>query len=123
MSKLNTAIGRNQGEDDIVDLADPDNDFGAVTTDSPEYRRRETSAWKAKVNSAASPEFIRDSILDEWHNGCYNALEAIFWLQTLGIIEADRWLHEYAQGLSAPIPSVSKSNPFQPQGDASCLSS
>jgi hypothetical protein len=106
----------------------------ATIVDSGEYRRRETSAWRAKLNAdQTTTEIILHGVINEWLTGCYDEEVAVGWLYALRLlpdaVDADFYelmsrlafseLGPVAlpERLTAPIPSVSSSKPFQPVGE------
>lgn len=115
--------------DSVNILSDPALD--ATIVPSSEYRRRETSAWRAKLNAAPnSSETILHGIINEWLTGCYDEEIAVGWLYALRLlpdaVDADFYelmsrlaFSEFGpvalpERLTAPIPSVSSGKPFSP---------
>lgn len=103
----------------------------ATIVPSSEYRRRETSAWRAKLNAAPNTsETILHGIINEWLTGCYDEEIAVGWLYALRLlpdaVDADFYelmsrlafseLGPVAlpERLADPIPSVSSGKPFSP---------
>ncbi|HEU4341477.1 MAG TPA: hypothetical protein VFU31_07895 [Candidatus Binatia bacterium] len=97
---------------------------------SPDYERRSTSAWQAKLNAAPDSSVTLHAILNEWLTGCYDEEIAVKWLYALRLLsgpqEADCYetMCNFAffelgpvalpERVTAPIPSVSSSQPFAP---------
>lgn len=97
---------------------------------SPDYERRSTSAWQAKINAAPDSSVTLHAILNEWLTGCYDEEIAVGWLYALRLLpwpqEADCYevmcnitffeLGPVAlpERSTAPIPSVSSREPFAP---------
>src|SRR5690606_29523728 len=53
---------------------------------SPDYERRSTSAWHAKLNAAPDAATIYRGIIREWLTYCYDADHAVFSLRLCGLI-------------------------------------
>ena len=97
-----------QPQDEILNLADPNN----------------------ATLLCANPAIAYRAIIDEWRTGCYSADVAVRWLYAYGLIaepyrgDAHRLMvdaaicefgpHGLPDSLLAPIPSVSKGQPFNP---------
>ena len=111
----------------IFDLSDPDN---ATIVASPEYRRRETSAWRAKVDAAPTARDNRRTIISDWLDQVYDADHAIYLFRLFRLHigpysgnSYDWMAHaacsefgavELPERFLAPIPTVSRSEPFEP---------
>lgn len=74
---------------------------------------------------------LRRSIIQEWRTRCYNEYEAVFWLIALDLLkladDADPYIEmvriartefgdvELPERSEAPIPDVSRKDPFKPR--------
>jgi hypothetical protein len=83
--------------------------------------------------SYETPTDLKHAIIQEWLFGCYDAKTAVFWMRTFGLLtgpyrgDYHEVMSEVAtfelgpvelpERLTAPIPSVSSSKPFQPVGE------
>lgn len=115
-----------------LDLSDPE-----IATILPskedEFRvapPRETSAMRAKINAARPLQDLKRAIIQEWLTGCYDEHDALYWLMALKLVrspqrgDAYRMMSYAAQAAfgdvelpepsMAPIPTVSRSEPFLP---------
>jgi hypothetical protein len=111
----------------ILDLADPEN---ATIIDSDEYRRRETTAWRTKLNAAPTARDNRRTIIRDWLDQVYDADHAIYLFRLFKLpigtyrgssyeLMAHAACSEFGavalpERVSAPVPFVSRSDPFQP---------
>lgn len=121
-----------QTQDPYLDTA---NILDDVTLDariipSPDYERRSTSAWQAKLNAAPDSSVTIHAILNEWLTGCYDEEIAIGWLHALQLLQEPQEADCYEamcnlaffelgpvalpERVTATIPSVSSSQPFAP---------
>lgn len=107
-----------------------DSVLGAEIIDSPNYERRSTSAWQAKLNAAPDPKIAYHGIIEEWRTGCYAADIAVRWLQAYRLLTAPYTGDPYElmcraaydefgpvalpEPSTAPVPSVSSREPFAP---------
>lgn len=119
-----------------LDLGDPEN----ATILPPAASRsksapRETSAMRAKINAARPLQDLKRAIIQEWLTGCYDEHDALYWLMAFKLVRSpqrgdvyrlmsDATLAAFGpvalpEPVSAPVPSVSSSQPFQPDGGAS----
>lgn len=119
-----------------LDLGDPEN----ATILPPAASRsksapRETSAMRAKIKAARPLQDLKRAIIQEWLTGCYDEHDAIYWLKTFRLHsgastgDAYRLMSDAAlaafgdvelpEPSTAPVPSVSRREPFAPaQGGA-----
>jgi hypothetical protein len=97
---------------------------------SEEYERRSTSAWQAKLNAAPTARDNRRTIIRDWLDQVYDADHAIYLSRLfklhIGSYRGSSYeLMAHAAAVefgavalperrTAPIPSVSRSDPFQP---------
>jgi hypothetical protein len=112
------------------DLADPDNYFASKIMPSEEYERRSTSAWQAKLAAAPTARDNRRTIIRDWLDQVYDADHAIYLFRLFKLhigsyrgssyeLMAHAAVSEFGavalpERRTAPIPSVSRSDPFQP---------
>lgn len=120
-------LRRDQDQAGILNLGDPAN---ATIVPSPKYRRRETSAWKAKVDAAPTARDNRRTIISDWLDQVYDANHAIYLFSLFKLYIGshsgdpyDLMAHaacsefgavELPERFLAPIPTVSRSEPFEP---------
>jgi hypothetical protein len=97
---------------------------------SPDYERRSTSAWQAKLNAAPTARDNRRTIIRDWLDEIYDADHAIYLFRLFKLhigsyrgssyeLMAHAAVTEFGavalpERVTAPIPSVSRSDPFQP---------
>ncbi len=97
---------------------------------SPDYERRSTSAWQAKLNAAPTAADNRRTIIRDWLDQVYDADHAIYLFRLFKLhigayrgssydLMAHAAVTEFGpvalpERVTAPIPSVSRSEPFQP---------
>jgi hypothetical protein len=119
----------------VQDNLDAANILTDVTLDatiipSEEYERRSTSAWQAKLNAAPTARDNRRTIITDWLTQVYDADHAIYLFRLfklhIGSYRGSSYeLMAHAAGaefgavrlperVTGTIPSVSRSDPFQP---------
>jgi len=97
---------------------------------SPDYERRSTSAWQAKLNAAPTAADNRRTIIQDWLDEIYDSDHAVFLFRLFKLhigayrgssydLMAHAAVDEFGyvrlpERVTAPIPSVSSSKPFQP---------
>jgi hypothetical protein len=102
----------------------------ASIIESPEYERRSTSAWRTKLNAAPTARDNRRTIITDWLDQVYDADHAIYLFRLFKLsigtyrgssyeLMAHAAVTEFGavalpERVTAPIPSVSRSDPFQP---------
>jgi len=107
-----------------------DDTLDARIIPSPDYERRSTSAWQPKLNAAPDEKIALHAIINEWLTGCYDARIALGWLYALQLLQEPQEADCYETMCSiaffelgpvalperrtAPIPSVSRAEPFAP---------
>lgn len=114
---------------DSVNILD-DATLDARIIPSPDYERRSTSAWQAKLNAAPDEKIAIHAIINEWLTGCYDEEIAVGWLYALKLLQEPQEADCYEtmcniaffelgpvalpERSTAPIPSVSSREPFAP---------
>ena len=119
----------------VQDNLDAANILTDVTLDatiipSEDYERRSTSAWQAKLNAAPTARDNRRTIIRDWLDQVYDADHAIYLFRLFKLhigsyrgssyeLMAHAAVTEFGavalpERVTAPIPSVSRSVPFQP---------